>query len=1464
MNWKGIRVMNGSQNDGFEELVCQLAQKEPIARRKAYYRKGKPDGGVECYCELYDGNEIVWQAKYFTDSLTNTQWDEIDKSVKTALKTHPKMRRYIIAMPLDPPDARIKGQKSMRAKWNEHVTKWQEWATAEGTSVCVEPWWASDMITRLARPENVGLQYFFFHEQEFTTEWMVQRNERTIANLGVRYTPELNVELDIAKIFDGLLRNERFYNLFYKALDKLLTAGYKVLRYCRDLEPFKDDIAANLKKVREAFDINQVRKADVWIPIQQYCNVISELSDSCDRAMGFYTEEEYKEQEKLKEYRFYHKYGSEIHFVRELQGALHTFSRFINSPVCELADKRYLLLTGVGGVGKSHLFADIVEKADEGSTLLLLGQHFTTQDDPWTQIKRICEINCTEPEFFGALNAKAESEQRRIVLMIDAANEGKGKLFWKDHINGFLTMIAKYEWLGLAISVRSSYTRLLFPEDSVTQFVRFEHEGFGDKMGEAVRVYFNGYGLTLPDIPLLHAEFQKPLFLKLYCEGQKNGAAMGREPLNQLETVIKNYVSGLEKQLAERLHYSESHRVLLKSVDAIVDYQIANHTTVVGYDEAYAALDAISQHCHIEHNLLDELVSEGVFTKNLFPDDTEKIYFAYERLGDYSMAKRLVERVDAVETAFAEGGELHEYVKDMETCMQNQGLIEAWSIIVPSKTGREFFEYVPHVEDRYVIAECVINSLIWRHIEEVPDALRDYLGSINNRGLRILFRDTCLSIATVPHHAFNAEFLHQQLSGMALADRDSWWVPLLKRQWEYESPIKTLINWAWSDEDKSHLSNDSVRLAGITLGWCLASTNRNLRDSATKALVSLLKDRIGVLIEVLRLFEGVYDPYVYERLYAAALGCAVRLEDRSKLTELSTYVYETIFKDKEEVYPHVLLRDYAREIIEYAHHKGCALKFAMEEVRPPYRSAMPEQFPSNDEIDTRYEVDVEAPDYKKYHFSQKKILKSMVTEHGRGVGGYGNFGRYVFQGELSCFDVDYNGLSNYAVQLIFEKYGYDKEKHGRFDSEIVDDDTERRGEGVYNERIGKKYQWIALYEILARVSDNCTKHEEFYSEVIEPYHGPWNPEVRDIDPTILIRNGGDADMKHERYWWEVETDIRMDEENKEWMQHTRDLPEPKNFISLTDNEGEEWLALQNLPEWREEKHLGDEEYDKPRKKVWYTIRSYLVKDKDFAKVRKSLTGKNFREMRMPEVTSWSELFSREYYWSPGYEDKDTQYCEDGKKSDERELYDDEMGKYVADCYMTAKAYSWSAEYDKSKDSSFYIFKPTKLLYDELGLNETEKEGEYADAAGQVMCFDPSVYHDTFSALLIRKRPLVEWLQRKRLRIIWTLLSEKQILGGLGASNSDVPAPLDICGVYYLNNKAVLQGNCAICPIDERKYARRTKDEDEKDEIDEWFEQLAERYLEGQSGDEIAESDSAVTDEEMSKSDLDGKEERPAE
>lgn len=48
IDWHMIRAIR-SQEDGFEELVCQLAAKEKAADHVCIWRVGRPDSGKECF-----------------------------------------------------------------------------------------------------------------------------------------------------------------------------------------------------------------------------------------------------------------------------------------------------------------------------------------------------------------------------------------------------------------------------------------------------------------------------------------------------------------------------------------------------------------------------------------------------------------------------------------------------------------------------------------------------------------------------------------------------------------------------------------------------------------------------------------------------------------------------------------------------------------------------------------------------------------------------------------------------------------------------------------------------------------------------------------------------------------------------------------------------------------------------------------------------------------------------------------------------------------------------------------------------------------------------------------------------------------------------------------------------------------------------------------------------------------------
>lgn len=219
INWHLIRSHNNSQNNGFEELVCQLAREEEIPNRKSFIRLGTPDGGVEAYWVLENGEEHGWQAKYFTTKLENSQWNQLNDSFKTALEKHPKLSKYYIAIPLDRSDPRIDRQKWFMDKWISKIAEWKKFANECGRIIDFEYWGTFELSHRLSLEKHAGRRYYWFGDAEFSNNWFEEQINRNIKNLGTRYIPEYHFNLPITKDLLGISCDPNFTKEFHKCLD---------------------------------------------------------------------------------------------------------------------------------------------------------------------------------------------------------------------------------------------------------------------------------------------------------------------------------------------------------------------------------------------------------------------------------------------------------------------------------------------------------------------------------------------------------------------------------------------------------------------------------------------------------------------------------------------------------------------------------------------------------------------------------------------------------------------------------------------------------------------------------------------------------------------------------------------------------------------------------------------------------------------------------------------------------------------------------------------------------------------------------------------------------------------------------------------------------------------------------------------------------------------------------------------
>lgn len=1406
-HWTNLISLNSSQNDAFEELLCQLAKKEPIQNKKEFIKVGNPDGGVECYVVLENEDEIGFQAKWFTSTPQENQWNQVEHSYKIALEKHPKLATYYIAIPLDRADPRKDNQQWFMDKWNEKVKKWKKFALdTYSKHVDIVYWGSSEFIERLIKEENAGLKKFFFNEIDLSDKWIQDKNKLAIADLGARYTPEINVELEIVENFNALSRN----NTFKEQLETLYHEFMVSFRKLSNRHKIDENLIKNFDELNkslidfedEYFKVNLTGIEEINFRIfESYINNIELISNKISELLEDLNKKEIKEKNIKTErgYRTATSFDSYISDLKNANSSLYKFQNILAKPLVKLGNSPFMILRGDAGIGKSHLLADVInQRIEEGSdSIFLLGQQFMQEKSPWSQIlDDLLRLKCNEDEFLGALNAKAESKHKRTIIFIDAINEGKGRNFWKDYLMSFVKSIKKYEWLGLVITIRSSYFDLVIPEGIKNDetIVTITHYGFDEIEYDASKIFFKYYNIEQPSIPLLHPEFSNPLFLKLFCEGlKKKNLNRVPEGYEGISNIIKFFIEGIEDKLIHKYEPIKRLKLLNKIIDALVIQSLENQ--VIAYDTAYEKVEEISYKYGLNSGLLDDLISEGLLTQNLQYDYETKeyyetIYFIYERFEDHLKVKYLIEQFlnkDNPKESF-EKEPLYNYF-DEDKMYYNRGIIDAMSIQLPEVSNVELVDMINQNE---VLIESFFDSLLWRRADSISQKEVDrLLRNIEKSYFKKSIFKTFFLVASNPIHPLNANLMHNYLKNFSMKDRDVWFIPLLNDIYlDYGiNPIKRIIDWSWSDEDRSYVSDESLLLSSIALSWLLTTSNRKLRDYSTKALISILQNRILVLLELIKNFECINELYIQERLYAVAFGVTVRTENNTGLKDLGEYIYKTIF-DTEEVVTHILLRDYAKSTIEYISYLGIELDIDFKKIKPPYKS----YFPSIDELPTNEDLKKFKDD--KNGWNNSRIISSMMTEHGGGM--YGDFGRYVFGSSLSDFECKKAEqlISNYTAKKIFDEYGY----NGAFfnDAEKTIQEKNRYGYNRYNhktERIGKKYQWIAMHDTLSRITDNfkmkdpSTGWNGTEKKYID-YQGTYEPYIRDIDPTILLKQTSsnwyiETDNK---LWWSAKANFQWKMDSKEWINFTQDIPNPKNSIFFIDNEGKEWIALNSAPNWIEPIKKGIDKSDIEHKKAWYILHSYLIPNENINEFKKWAKDQSFWNNWMPSSKEHYQMFNREFYWSDTYSFFQNPYY-GYKEWSEIDSYQIRT-KYPHKVGLTTSEYYWESEFDYSKEDSLRMLKPSNILFKGLKMRYANKEGYYIDENGDVICFDPSIYHESNPCLMVRKDKLMEFLSDNNLTICWTLIGEKLIISPISSRDNSL-------GVMQLSGHISLDGSGII-------------------------------------------------------------------
>lgn len=1166
---------------------------------------------------------------------------------------------------------------------------------------------------QLTKPSNDNFK--------FTSQLLYSNNQTSIISLGERYSPEINI---------ATIGNEPFEALF-----QTRTFKRKLINFYNEIINQFDMYKSQSGCEKELEELVKIETSEI---------VSTDLIEqNVDKVATFFVKNS-DVQKKLTDL--------QKHYFYDTKRALSDFEDFVAETKMKLWNHPFLIITGDAAIGKSHLLADNVEKMEQlGHPIIFtLGQQFLPNKDPLQQIVENFGYTISVEEFLYQFDKFSEKHGKRGCIMIDALNETGLNRFWQTQLQIMTSKISKYKNIGIVFSIRSTYIKSILPENFTEQnnFQIYNHDGITTAEDHEIEKFERHFGLDRGELLKIYPEFSSPLFLKL--------AAISSLMLSSLkkkftwESLIAQYIKHIEKEISNEHRLNYNGKYLQSMIEYISHEMLNTHSNFLNYREVKSEIARkLDYDITTSRQYLDELIKENLFSKFTSFDGEEKIHFTYEKIRDFFIANDIILKFDQNVEAFGT------VIQDLLLANKEYGIVEILFFMLPNSKNVEITDFIEDKDDFYDLERSFIESVPWRTASLNSESIKDVLRNIfNNDNLMMDFLNKQFLIAIDLESPFNSEWLTAFLLPLPNDLRDYIWTTRISNR--YYSFALQFINRI--KRNYTVYSSSQLNLTLKQLIWLLSSVNGEVRDNATKVISLILIKKPDLIKDILKSFKDVSDLYIGERLYAAVFGAIVKIEDYQVIESTAEFIYATIFQ-QDEVIPNVLLRDYARQSIEFALSKGLCKYIDRKLISPPYRSRWYDFQFSNDDVDSCV---------KKYESIGKdegnsvyRIRNSMTTEYGRGTGAYGDFGRYIFGSRVSPWSNQFNDqdLSNIAFKRIFE-IGFSPKLHAYFDNTKASN-YDRHNHSI--ERIGKKYQWIAYYEVLAKLADNFQIYEEkiFYDTEYQVYTEQYSDRLM----SFLTPFDWDSDDKEEEVQNVTEKMnaadhiIEIKKVNQRYFQgpfedYMKNI-DPTYNIELPNPRGK-LLSYSQPPSLTEpnifnvDKEFIECEYN-GRKYINLYFRYNNEEDLRELKSSSSVVGVAFfskgsvkDKIIEDNIKNYGQgvsapnsvnIFLHELYWSPAYDYFENLYDED-----------EELKEYAVYEYL------WESNDDFSLDDGVSLYIPSKNLVDYFSLTSIN-DGVWKDDNDEIVAFDGIVFGYEHS-LWFDQVKLTEYINKTKQQLFW--------------------------------------------------------------------------------------------------------------
>lgn len=1352
LSWVQFEVNNLNKEIAFENM-CRFIFKKRFVLNTEIIHSDPNHPGVEIKpVKSKTGESLIsFQAKYFDSRI---DYSKIKKSFEKIIEVYlGHIDKVILFCNKDITEASKSYQDIKRMMDNASI----EIILLTGQSIL-------DMIMEYPIILSV---YFGIHA--LTVDWFAESVKINLENLGKRYNYKFNVDTDAQNQLSLFLRNDNAIIQINKKKEKIVEF-LKAIHCNKEYQSIKNNLIKSIECISDV-DKDSLINALRWKEYfeDQNSDVLEAVLDKEKSIRRKLESNTLNEDEKEKLY-------NELSIIRKFLQISTQLDLSIEEK--NLIKNQVLIVAGNMGTGKTQLLANSAKESLDGGNLALLslGQMYITDESIENQFVKCISNGSYSGSLIDILNFMeyyADLHNKYSVILIDAINESFKRVIWKNGINSLISLVSKYKRIRLVISLRNGFEKLTLSEKVISDIqsgsIAFiDHKGLESNDINGVFDFLSNYDIPVSPEYYLNREMKNPLFLTWFCENYSG-------KYQDLLYLIREVLEKADAEASRAAGFEEPLGFLDRFFDNYIEAMQINPSIskehIFGFESWQ--LYGITH----KNEYLKSLERSGVFACYIH-ENREIYYIGYNLLYDYIYASWIIRNRNEKESfkkylfnkliKVDEAQHITEY--------GNNSIFAMALALFSIKNKTEYLDFFDDIYDDNsrddLINEC-FETFVWRNtFLSFNGFIRAvYKYKVNRNIVWNIFIEN----AVKENSNLNANYLHLLLSSYSLCYRDYNWTIFINNLDEQDYIISFVY---YIEKGNKYLeeSNQKTKLLLILLSWMLTSSNRVLRDRVSKAMIEVLKAKLHLSKELLELFKTVNDPYILQRLYGIIFGAVMKRHDASKddFEELALWIYKNIF-NQNMVYPDILLRDYARLIVErflyeYPESRGIINRSI---INPPYNS---DDIPicNSDEYDTL-----------KYRSGGiGAICSSMKFNLSvKGMGLYGDFGRYVFQSALSSFvGIHQDCIYYYALRHIFKELGYSEELFGEYDSRIwpLDRHNVKR-----LERIGKKYQWIAFYNILARLSDKYKVTDEFWSDKLgDLYKGAWNPFIRDFDPTLNIKLQRDKSdfpsfelsnvnnckfLNRDAIDKEVDTWInRKDESFKEF----------SNRFIQKDINGAEWILLRGhfRQEARKDNNDSGYYYSKGDQVIWLGSLLYIVSNPSKSITVELLEKSNY--VTGDECRSIYSLYNREFAWSPAYAD-------DFKSND---YY---RGDEIMKIRSAVINFLWEAEYDASQDSAISFNIPYGSIINDMNLYQKEIDGVfyYND---EIVAFDSRQKEkDGPGELLLRRDIFDDFLEKNGFIAFNYIRGEKQFF--LGENNQKWSG----WSGYYLYNNQKFKGRIKL-------------------------------------------------------------------